>query len=64
MHNDVEGEKRIQLLNEIDWRNEWDKIYKCDENKKEFNSGWKRVLNWIGNGSTSQIKRLKNKKRR
>jgi hypothetical protein len=43
-YSDVEGENENTIVQkEINWRNEWDKIYKWDDNKKEFNSGRKRI---------------------
>jgi hypothetical protein len=42
--SDVEGENENTIAqNEINYHDEWNKIYKQDENLKEFNSDGKRV---------------------
>jgi hypothetical protein len=60
IHNDGEGENENAISqNKIDLCDEWNRNYKWDEKKKEFNLGWKRVQTWIAYPTALQMNKAK-----
>jgi hypothetical protein len=60
VHSDGECENENTITqNEIDLCDEWDRDYKWDEKRNEFNSGEKRLLSWIAYPTASQKNNVK-----